>query len=429
MLAPAGCKDRSPPPEPADGSEPVDGEEGGKEPAERDARLSRSFRGHEVWFVGGFMSELYDALSVQLENEINAALERSARSLNLHLDLPGDRNLDLAIGDAIADALPRIDLPIEQGRFVSFYTQMRDFDAKGIPYRNIALASPRFNSTEGVEHNAEAIAALLRNADAKVILVTHSKGSLDTLHALLEAPELWGRTVVGWVALQAPFHGSPLADPAPEVIHGVLLRALGGNAQSAEDLKTGARVRYMERHRARIRRLTAAIPVISAYTTCEASGTVSGFASTFASGIFSAQLVSEITGIVSARYAQSPRDLSRVIAESTTESIALIRKRITEAWSAAVGTIGVMTLTNVYLRDIWKLPNDGLVPKDSTALPGAVHRELTTGDHASPVTDVDPFKNFWTVEQRNEVTLSLIEEVRRSSRKAHETRKARETRR
>ena len=75
-----------------------------------------------------------------------------------------------------------------------------------------------------------------------------------------------------------------------------------------------------------------------------------------------------------------------------------------------------MTLPNAYLRDIEGMPNDGLVPARSTALPGATHRELTVGDHASPVMTVDPFRNYWTAEHRNEVTLALIEEVREMAR-------------
>lgn len=366
------------------------------------------------------MSQLYDALSDHLEDQLNDALERGARSLNVHLELPGERSFDAAIGDAIAEALPEIDLPIEPGHFMSFYTQMRDFDAKGIPYRNISLMSPAFNTSQTVEHNGAAISALLRKTDKKIIFVTHSKGGLDTLEALLGAPDLWGTTVIGWVALQAPFHGSPLADPTPEVINGLLLGALGGNGQSVTDLKTTTRAVYMERHRPQIEKLTATIPVIAAYTTFESSGTVAGFATAFADGVFSKELVSEITATVSRNYAETPRDLVHVIEASTTESVDLIRDRIADATSAAFGTFSVLTLTNVYLNDVLHLPNDGLVPAESTALPGAAHRELSTGDHASPVMDVEPFKSFWTVEQRNEVTRALIEEMRSAPRKAAE---------
>jgi hypothetical protein len=195
-LCPAGlvgCKARS------SGSDAGVVEQPARKKSPGSHALAESFGGQEVWFVGGFMSQLYDALSEQLEDEINQALEQAAQSLNVHLDLPGDRSLDLAIGDALAQALPRVDLPIAEGRFMTFYTQMRDFDEKGIPYRNISLLSDVFNTSQGVEHNAAEIRALLRHTDKKVIFVTHSKGGLDTLHALLGAPETWAK-VKGWVA-------------------------------------------------------------------------------------------------------------------------------------------------------------------------------------------------------------------------------------
>lgn len=401
-----GCTDR-----------PVDVDAGARpdraeQPATRPEALAKSFHGQEVWFVGGFMSQLYDALSGQLEDEVNEALQRGARSLNVHLELPGGRSLDIELGDAIADALPRIDLPIEHGRFMSFYPQMQDFDAKGIPYRNISLVSAAFNTSQSVEHNAAAILALLQHTDKQVIFVTHSKGGLDTLHALLQAPELWGKTVIGWVALQAPFYGSPLADPSPVELNGLLLEALGGNGQAVEDLKTTTRMRYMQEHATEIEKLTARIPVIAAYTTFESNDSVSTFAETLANGVFSADLVTRITEIVSFEFAKTPNDLPRVIGAAASQSADLIARQVTDAWTEAVGTVSLLMLPNVYLRDIFKVPNDGLVPEPSTRLPGAEHRDLPTGDHASPVMDVEPFKSFWSDAQRNDVTLGLIDEVR-----------------
>jgi pimeloyl-ACP methyl ester carboxylesterase len=367
----------------------------------------------QVLFVGGFMSELYDELSLNLENEINDALHDAARSLNVHIDLPGDKSLDIAIGDAIAKALPRIRLPIEPGRFISFYTQMRQLEAEGIAYQNISMASASFDTSQSVEHNAAAILELLRSTDKRVVIVSHSKGGLDTLEALLEAPELWGDKVIGWIALQAPFFGSPVADPAPSVINDALLGAVGGHGQSLDDLKTVTRALYMEANQEGIAKLTASIPVISAYTTYEAKGTVTEFAREFARGIFGPGLLSEITDLVVESYKATPRNLPRVIAASSTAAIKLVRQRVEGALSEAIGTLGLLTLTNVYLNDVLRIPNDGLVPRDSTVLPGAIHRELPIGDHASPVMDVDPFKNFWTAEDRNRVTLDLIAEVQR----------------
>ena len=366
----------------------------------------------EVLLVGGFMSELYEALSVHLESEFNAALRNAARSLNVHIDLPLNQSIDIAIGDAIAGALPWFDLPIQPGGFITFYTQELYFDAHGIAYENLSDVSTSFDTSESVAHNAAAILEFLRNTDKQVVIVSHSKGGLDTLEALLEDPTLWGDTVAGWVALQAPFYGSPVADPAPSAINAVLLSAVGGNGQSLDDLKTSVRASYMADHESQIADLTASIPIISAYATYQASGTISGFVSTFASSIFNAALISQITQIVINNYWDTPLDISGVIARSTTAAVNLIRTQVTNALSSAVATLGLMDLTNVYMNTIVGVPNDGLVPRDSTALAGATQRQLPLGDHASPVMDVDPMKNFWTVDQRNAVTVGLIEEVR-----------------
>jgi len=368
-------------------------------------------RDQEVLFIGGFMSELYEELSVNLEDEINVALQDSARALNVHIDLPLDKSIDIPIGDTIADSLPRVDLPLSPGGFVSFYTQMSYFETQRIHYQNLSAVSASFDTAESVEHNAAAILAFLRSTEKQIIIVSHSKGGLDTLDALLEAPELWGDTVIAWVALQAPFHGSPVADSTFSTANDFLLDAVGGNGQSVEDLKTSTRALYMDANTRRIADLTARIPTISAYSTYQARGTVTGFASTFASSIFSAGFVSQITQIVLNNYRETPRDLARVVAASTSAAISLIRQRVTGALGEAVATIGLMDLTNVYMTAVLNLPNDGLVPSESTKLAGAAHRELALGDHASPVMDVDPLKNFWSERERNAVTVGLIREV------------------
>jgi hypothetical protein len=380
--------------------------------SEPSAPIPKLGENQEVLFIGGLMSELYEELSLSLEDELNAALERAARSLNVHIALPGERSIFLPIGDDIAEALPRIEIDVVPGRFISFYTQMRAFEAAGIPCRNASLESPDFDTSQGVSHNARAILKLLRETKKQIILVTHSKGSLDTLEALLSAPELLGTRVIGWVAIQAPFYGSPLANSGTPRIHDMLLRAVGGNGQAIDDLRTQTRAAYMQAHEEQIRALTAGIPVISAYNVYETEGTVTSFASAFADGIFDPALASEIRDVVVENYRVTPSDIPRVLAASTSAAVHLIRERVSNASSAALGTLGLLTLTNVYLDEILDLPNDGLVPRDSTVLPGAIHRELDRGDHASPVMDVDPLKNFWTTEQRNRITVELVQELR-----------------
>jgi pimeloyl-ACP methyl ester carboxylesterase len=376
--------------------------------------------GQEVLFVGGFLSELYEELSVNLEDQINEALQDAARALNVHIDLPFARDIDIPIGDSIANALPRVDLPIKPGGFVSFYRQMQYFDAQGIAYRNLSAVSEAFDTSASVKHNAAALLEVLRSTKKRIIIVSHSKGSLDTLDALLQAPQLVGTRVVGWVAIQAPFHGSPVADSTFAPVNGLLLEALGGNGQSVEDLKTKVREPYMQANKARIEALTARIPVISAYSTYEASGGVTGFARTFASSIFNARLASKISAIVVRNYRETPRDVARVVAASTSEAIRLVRERVAVGLNEAMATIGLVDFTNAYMNDTLDLPNDGLVPQQSTELPGAIHAELVTGDHASPVMDVDPYKNYWSVEERNAITAELIREVRRLAKTARQ---------
>ena len=393
-------------------AEPVGAADAAVDEAEPPAPIPKLGKNQEVLFIGGLMSELYEELSLSLEDELNAALKRAARTLNVHIELPGDRSIFLPIGDDIAEALPRIEIDVEPGRFVSFYTQMRAFESEGVPYRNASLESPDFDTSQGVSHNAHAILKLLRKTKRQTIIVSHSKGSLDTLEALLSAPELLGTKVIGWVAIQAPFYGSPLANSGTPRIHDMLLRAVGGNGQAIDDLRTQTRTAYMQAHQEQILALTARIPVITAYNVYETEATVTSFASAFADGVFDPALVSEISDIVVENYRVTPGDVPRVLAASTSAAIHLIRERVSNASTAALGTLGLLTLTNVYLDEILDLPNDGLVPRDSTVLPGAIHRELDRGDHASPVMDVDPLKNFWTDEHRNRVTAELVQELR-----------------
>lgn len=380
-------------------------------------------REQEVLFVGGFMSELYEALSLHLEDAIHAALRQSVRRLNVHIDLPLNQSVDIPIGDAISNALPRIPLPLEAGGFISFHTQEAYFAAEGIASRNISRESLAFNSSETVEHNAAAILDYLLQAHAQrtqVVIVSHSKGGLDTLEALLHpnARELLADTVVGWVALQAPFYGSPVADPAPSAINAVLLSAVGGNGESLDDLKTAGRESYMAARAVDtpdatdLGDLSSAIPIISAYSSYEAGITVAGFATLIAGRSLDSALFSQITQLVIDNYWATPLDIPGVISRSTASAVALIRQRVASSLDAALGSIGLMDLTNTYMNGVVGVPNDGLVPRDSTALPGAIHRELELGDHASPVMDVDPLKNFWTAQERNAVTRSLVEEVR-----------------
>lgn len=71
--------------------------------------------------------------------------------------------------------------------------------------------------------------------------------------------------------------------------------------------------------------------------------------------------------------------------------------------------VPMMGLGNMTMAE----PNDGLVPTSSVALAGADLMPLSpAGDHAAPVMEVTPFKNFWGPVHRNEVTAGLVANVR-----------------
>ena len=134
--------------------------------------------------------------------------------------------------------------------------------ALGVAVEVVALPT-----ADPVAANAERIAAALA-ADARpAVLVGHSKGGLEALAALLR-PGAAARCR-GFVALQSPFYGSPIADavcgqrPLHLAAHHAL-QALGvGGGAGVADLTTRARAAWMAEHEAAIAALAAAVPMAS----------------------------------------------------------------------------------------------------------------------------------------------------------------------
>jgi hypothetical protein len=124
-----------------------------------------------------------------------------------------------------------------------------------------------------VARNGARLAQIIAARHRPTWIVSHSKGGLDTLEALVAHPET-RRYVDGWIAFQAPFQGSPVADVASGTmrarrISGAALRLLRADLAAIRDLSTDARARYMDEHAAVIEQVLRDVPV-----TCV--GTVSG---------------------------------------------------------------------------------------------------------------------------------------------------------
>jgi alpha-beta hydrolase superfamily lysophospholipase len=178
-----------------------------------------------------------------------------------------------------------------------------------------------------VADNAAVLARLVAASDRPVCFVSHSKGGLDVLAFLVAADAATRARIACWVALQSPFHGTPIADMAAgskplRAIADPLARELGGAGGSLDDLTVALRAAWMADHDTAVRAVVAGIPTLAVAT------------------------------FVGADDAVTP---------------------------------------NLYMQPAWNwmrtrdLPNDGLVPVASAVLPGARYIILSGLDHTDTI--------------------------------------------
>ncbi len=210
-----------------------------------------------------------------------------------------------------------------------FAEHMRWLDSIGVENKKLSI-----RSGHGVEINSAVIVAAIRASAKPVILITHSKGAVDTLDALLAEPSLRTK-VAGWISLQGPYFGSPVADKLLDgsllnpLIATVILGFFGGTRESAQGLTTNASRAYFRAREAAIGQLLRDVPAVA-----------------FAS-----------------------------IIESTP--------------GAAANTL-LYIPHDMLARD--GIRSDGLVPLDSAVLPGMDSVKVTGIDHIAPVTSAQqPF--------------------------------------
>ena len=127
-----------------------------------------------------------------------------------------------------------------------------------------------------VADNGRLLAALIADSDRPLCLITHSKGGLDTLEALLSIDRSLLARVRCWLAFQAPFSGSPLADMAAGLrtarpAFDGALTLLGGSATSLDDLTTPVRRDRLRQTDEAIREILARVPMLSVATVLDQS--------------------------------------------------------------------------------------------------------------------------------------------------------------
>ena len=127
------------------------------------------------------------------------------------------------------------------------------------------------DTAERVERNGARLAEIVEAHHRPTWVITHSKGGLDFLHALVERPEIT-RFIDGWIAFQAPFWGSPVADVAcgsarAGRISGRALNVIGRNLDLIADLRTDHRAAYMDQRIAQVAAIARDVPVMCVATT------------------------------------------------------------------------------------------------------------------------------------------------------------------
>lgn len=260
------------------------------------------------------------ALGLTVDVQASGRADRTREYLDLYAR-------ECAFGAAQVAALRRVRVLLVPGYFGHlipryFVDQLRWLKSIGVEHEKLAV-----NSVQGVAVNAPIVAAAIRDSAKPVVLITHSKGSVDTLEALRVEPAL-RKKVVGWVSLQGAFFGSPVADMLlddrvldPAVVT-TLLGIFDASREAAEGLTTVASAAYYRDHEGAIKQLTDEVPAIA-----------------FASAIDGSP------GIRANTLLWLPHDLMR-------------REGIR---------------------------SDGLVPVDSAVLPGMAFVEVTGIDHVAPV--------------------------------------------
>jgi hypothetical protein len=125
------------------------------------------------------------------------------------------------------------------------------------------------HKSDSVEHGGAEVARRILASDRPVLIVSHSKGGLDTLEALMSVQREGKLSkVAGWIAIQAPFRGAPEADEiAIHKMHRIgakiALKCLGARFDAVNDMSTTVRGGYLDAHRDEIDRIVAQVPIIS----------------------------------------------------------------------------------------------------------------------------------------------------------------------
>jgi hypothetical protein len=193
---------------------------------------------------------------------------RAAGGVDLTNEFLGAYRNDCAIGPAHREMLRRHKVLLVPGYFGNlnpgyFGTQLRWLASIGVEHEKVAV-----RPGQSVAINAPIVSAAIRDSAKPVVIITHSKGSVDTLEALLAEAEL-RKKVKGWISLQGAFFGTPVADMLLDgslldpVVSSFVLEFFGGTKVAAEGLTTRASRAYYRERVVAIARVVREVPAVA----------------------------------------------------------------------------------------------------------------------------------------------------------------------
>lgn len=162
------------------------------------------------------------------------------------------------------------DGPKGKQAFMGYFDEMMDaLTELEIEYKRVEIESEAAPWTNAEFIHAEVKAVLA--AGKKTIIVAHSKGGIDTLEFLRKAWEANDPVldaVKGFIPVQSPFWGSPVADWVHKrtFLRSIAFRVLlqmGGTPSSFESLITDTRGAYFYLHRRTLQSILTQIPTLS----------------------------------------------------------------------------------------------------------------------------------------------------------------------
>ncbi len=224
---------------------------------------------------GGFTFALLVSatpFTFKVEGEDLSALYKERLVQNSEFTLEQETELKAKIGDSkilfvtgffSSDLKKAAQLPIFRRKLGQYFEeQVIWFKALGLKTEMVDI-----NSDQPPSFNLPLIEKSILRSEKPVIILTHSKGGIDLLHTLIHSSRA-RKLVKGWIAFNAPFQGSPIADlffsnSKLTLLTAKVMEMLGGSLAGVASMLLEQRKIYLEENAAEIARVLKDVPLIS----------------------------------------------------------------------------------------------------------------------------------------------------------------------